>query len=80
MQTIHGHTVMHWLSEAQSPLSFSEIEARVREQFGEQVRFKTCNTRGHTLSELLSILEARGKIIADDDGYTVNAHKMCAED
>ena len=80
MQTIHGHTIMHWLSEAQSPLSFSQLEARTRQEFGADVRFKTCNTKGHTLSELLAILEARGKIIADDDGYTVNAHTMCAED
>jgi len=80
MQTIHGHTIMNWLKKAQNPLSFGQIEERTQQEFGAEVRFKTCNTDGHTLAELLAILEARGKIVADDDGYSVNAHTMCAED
>lgn len=80
MAFIHGHTIMHWLSEAPEPLRFEELEQRVTEQFGAQARFKTCNSEGHTLTELLAVLLERGKIDCIEGSYRANTHQMCSHD
>lgn len=80
MEYIHGHTIMNWLAEASSPPSFQELERRMEEQFGTDTRFKTCNTQGHTLAELLAVLQERGKIVCTDGTYRANTHNMCSHE
>ena len=80
MEQIHGHTIMHWLCDTAEGMSLDQLAQRVRAEFGEDARFKTCNSEGHTLAELISVLESRGKIVGDQNGYRALAHTMCANE
>ena len=79
MVNVHGHAVMQWLVEAPHPLSLAEIENRVAAAFGPAVRFHTCDTGGHTLSELLALLEARGKVWPVGACYASERRRLCAD-
>lgn len=80
MQNIHGHIILDLIGAAAEPLTFSQIESRVLEQFGTDARFKTCNSEGHTLLELIAVLEERGKLSSENGVYGVHAHKVCQEE
>lgn len=80
MSQIHGHTLMQWLAEAPQPLAFAELEARVIGAFGREARFCTCDSEGHTLAELLALLEARGKVWQQGGGYVSELQRMCTHE
>lgn len=77
MNSIHGHNILNWLGESSAPLSYDELAARTAEHFGGDARFKTCNSDGHTLAELLVVLEQRGKVTKENGGYRAVAGTVC---
>lgn len=77
MEQIHGHTILDWLGESPRPLTLSELESRTLAEFGTMPHFKTCSSEGHTLSELMAVLEERGKVVCRDGAYLAHAHLRC---
>jgi probable metal-binding protein len=51
--------------------------AFVREKFGFGCRYHTCSASGLTADELIDFLAARGKFVGTEEGFTVNAHRVC---
>jgi probable metal-binding protein len=79
INSIHGHTILRWLSDATAPLSLGEIEARLSVAGIGELRFHTCDTEGLDLGELLALLETRGKLWRVGACYVSERARICAE-
>lgn len=75
--TYHGHDVLHFLLDADRAFSKEEMHSVVTERFGADARFHTCSAEGMDVEALLAFLLARGKIVAQGDGYVVAGHRIC---
>lgn len=73
---IHAHNVLNLLRER--PMSKSELEMAVREEFGEQAKFRTCKCNGFTLDTLLEFFIEREKVTVDNGIWMINAERVCS--
>lgn len=77
MESIHGHDVLTMMIESGKRYSTASLEAAIKARFGEQARFHTCSASGMTAGELVAFLAAKGKFIAQDDGFSTDESKIC---
>jgi len=73
--SIHGHDVIDLLRE--EVMSLEQLQQRVISRYGESARFHTCKLQGLTLEQLLSFLLEKGKIVATEQGLSLNLAKLC---
>lgn len=45
--------------------------------FGADTRFHTCSAEGMDADQLIDFLEMRGKFVAEDQGFSLPADRMC---
>ncbi|WP_221029233.1 YecH family metal-binding protein [Actomonas aquatica] len=74
---IHGHEVMQMMLENSRSYTRQTLEAAIIERFGVETRYHTCSAENMTAAELVDFLESRGKFVAQDDGFTTSADKIC---
>jgi probable metal-binding protein len=67
-ESIHGHEVIHLILDARPALTRQTLAEQVRLRFGDEPRFHTCSAGGLTLTQLLSFLAERGKLVETPDG------------
>lgn len=72
----HGHDVLHMM-EGNSYDSKEELVKAIIEKFGAEERFHTCSAEGMDAAELVDFLTERGKFMPADEGFTVDASKIC---
>jgi probable metal-binding protein len=79
MQTqIHGHEVMEMMVESGAAYTRASLKAAILARFGADARFYTCAAENLTADGLIDFLAARGKFVAQGDGFTTGADQMCA--
>jgi probable metal-binding protein len=66
--SIHGHEVIALIAAANPPLTRATLAEQVRQHFGPDARFHTCSPGAMTLTELLSFLAQRGKLVETPAG------------
>ena len=74
---IHGHEVMQMMVEAQTAYSVESLKAAIIGKFGADARFYTCSADNLTADELIDLLAQRGKFVAQADGFSTSADKIC---
>lgn len=79
-RSVHGHVIMEWLSAAVAPVGFDELLFRTTAEFGSGVTFRTCDTECLSLPALLALLEKRGKVWREADGYRSSTSRMCDDE
>lgn len=72
---IHGHEVLAMM-QGRSYTEKSLLEAII-EKFGTEERFYTCSAENLTAQELIDFLKDHGKFMPMDNGFTVDAGKVC---
>lgn len=72
----HGHDVLHMM-EGNSYATKEELVKAIIEHFGKDERFHTCSADNMDAAELVDFLTARGKFMSAEDGFTVDASKIC---
>lgn len=72
----HGHDVLHMM-EGNSYATKEELVKAIIEHFGKDERFHTCSVENMDAAELVDFLTARGKFMPAEDGFTVDASKIC---
>ncbi|HCU0294021.1 TPA: YecH family protein [Citrobacter sedlakii] len=77
MTSINGHEVLNMMIESGEPYSTASLEAAIKNRFGEQARFHTCSASDMTAGELVAFLAAKGKFVAQDDGFSTHESKIC---
>ena len=76
--SIHGHDVMHFMLEAGGSFTKQSLRDAVEQHFGADTRFHTCSAEGMTAAQLIDLLEAKGKFVASESGFTTQSDKICA--
>lgn len=77
MDSVHGHEVLNMMIESGEQYSTASLEAAIKTRFGEAARFHTCSASDMTARELVAFLAAKGKFIAQDDGFSTHESKIC---
>ena len=77
MDSVHGHEVLNMMIESGEHYSTASLEAAIKTRFGEATRFHTCSASDMTAGELVAFLAAKGKFIAQDDGFSTHESKIC---
>ena len=77
MESIHGHEVLNMMIESGEQYSTESLVATIKARFGGQARFHTCSASDMTAAELVAFLAAKGKFIAQDDGFSTHESKIC---
>lgn len=72
---IHAHAVLNLLKEC--PMSEPELRHAVSNEFGQDVRFRTCKLSGFDLDALLAFFIKRDKIVQSEGKWHVNAARVC---
>lgn len=75
--SIHGHEVMDAMLASGQLFTRESLVAFVTERFGLGTRFHTCSATEMTAAELVDFLAARGKFSGSEQGFTVNAARVC---
>ncbi len=75
--SIHGHDVMHFMLEQGGSFTKESLCQAVEQHFGSAARFHTCSAEGMTAAQLIDFLEAKGKFVPKDSGFTTEAEKIC---
>ena len=75
MEQIHGHEVLQMM-EGKSFSRQSLLEA-ITSRWGKDQLFMTCSAEGMTAEQLIDFLEAKGKFMPTDQGFTVDISKRC---
>lgn len=78
--SIHGHEIMRLIDAADPPLTRADLECRVAEQFGADVRFHACADQAMTLAELLEFLRRRGKLVEIAGQLHTDLGQMCTHE
>ena len=74
---IHGHEVMQMMVDANTTYSVASLKTAIIDKFGAEARFYTCSAENLTADELIALLEQRGKFVAQKEGFSTSADKIC---
>jgi probable metal-binding protein len=76
-EQVHGHEVMKMMVEDGKAYTAATLRDAIIERFGKETRFYTCSAENMTAEELVTFLEARGKFVDADEGFTTRPDKIC---
>lgn len=78
MQTqIHGHDVLDMMTASGVTYTRATLTDAIHAKFGPAARYHTCSAEDMTAGQLIEFLAARGKFRGSEDGFTVNAERVC---
>lgn len=75
---IHGHEVLRMM-EGNSYASAADLIAAIVAKFGADARFYTCSASDMDATALVAFLEAKGKFMPTDGGFTMDRGKVCKD-
>ena len=76
-ETIPGHDVMHFMLESGQNFTKESLRDAVIAHFGAEARFHTCSAEDMTAEQLITLLEAKGKFVPAEGGFTTHEEKIC---
>ncbi len=77
MSSIHGHEVLEMMIASNESYSRASLIHSIQTKFGVDARFHTCSKDNMDAAELVNFLEAKGKFVPKQDGFTTEASKIC---
>jgi probable metal-binding protein len=77
MEQIHGHEVMQMMLESGKRYTRSSLLTDIVAKFGSSARFFTCSAESLTPDGIIDFLEAKGKFLAQEEGFQTSADLMC---
>ncbi len=72
---VHAHSLLNHLKS--HPSTIEQLTQWVVEQYGQDVRFRTCSREGFSLPEMIDFFKARQKIIEVDGKWQTNPERVC---
>lgn len=75
--SIHGHEVMQMMVESGKQYSRESLKKEIENTFGADACFHTCSAFDMTADDLIDFLDARGKFMNVDEGFTTDKSKIC---
>jgi probable metal-binding protein len=75
--SIHGHDVIHMITEANRAFSKEELVSEIDAKFGEGARFHTCSEENMNAAGLVEFLISRGKFTAEGPALSIDPSKIC---
>ena len=75
--SFHGHEVVQMMLQTGKHYTRATLQKEIEEIFGKDATFYTCSAFNMTADELIDFLDARGKILPMDDGFTTDPSKIC---
>lgn len=76
--SVHGHVVLKRLLE--SPVSREVLATQLRDAYGSDASFHTCDVVGMSFDQLFDLLVGRGKIIENQGLWSARLEMMCADE
>lgn len=76
--SVHGHVVLKQL--LQSPMSREALATQMREAYGSDANFHTCDVVGMSFEQLFELLVGRGKIVEIQGQWSARLEMMCADE
>ena len=76
-EAIHGHEVMQMMMQSGQFYTRAGLIETIKERFGEQQLFYTCNDQDLTPDALISFLERMGKFEIKDDQFRMCPDGLC---
>jgi probable metal-binding protein len=77
MKDIHAHEVMHMMLEQDGVFSRESLAQAIVERFGADAKFHSCSADNMDVHVVIDFLEARGKFVARDDGFSTAQDRIC---
>jgi probable metal-binding protein len=77
MEQIHGHEVIQMMLESGKSYTRPSLLTDIVTKFGTSARFFTCSTDNLTPDGIIDFLEAKGKLLAREEGFQTSADLMC---
>ena len=77
MNRIHGHEVLNMMLASGKLYTKDSLVKEIVNQFGGEARFYTCSAENMTAEELVTFLDARGKLVHRKNGFQTSADVMC---
>ena len=74
---VHGHEVMQMMIASGEVYTKDSLRTAIVQQFGEEARFHTCSAENMTPEQLIEFLNARGKFLAEEEGFKTDPSKIC---
>ena len=75
--SIHGHEVMRMMVESGKQYSRESLKEEIENTFGLDACFHTCSALNMNADDLIDFLDARGKFMNMQDGFTTDQSKIC---
>ncbi len=77
MNQIHGHEVIHMILASGKTYTRESLLEDIARNFGAEARFFTCSAENLTPAQLIDFLEAKGKFVSQNGGFTTSPDLMC---
>lgn len=74
---VHGHEVMQMMIASGKTYTRESLRTAIINQFGDEAKFHTCSAENMTPGQLIDFLNARGKFLAEEDGFKTDPSKIC---
>ena len=68
---IHGHNVLKYLIKNRSGVSMQTMDSHFKDQFGEDVTFKTCSQNGMSLDSIITMFIQNDKLQKDGENISI---------
>lgn len=75
MEQLHAHEVLHMMEG--NSYSETSLKEAIIDMFGKEQRFYACSAENMDVDDLIEFLKRKGKFKPMDEGFTVDASKMC---
>lgn len=75
--SVHGHDVIAFMVQKGGRFSRQSLTEAVLAHFGAETHFHTCSSEGMTAEQLVDLLAAKGKFVANDSGFNTHADRIC---
>ena len=77
MSQIHGHEVINMILTSGKTYTKESLVEEIGRNFGADARFYTCSAENLTPVQLIDFLEAKGKFVPQNGGFTTTADLKC---
>lgn len=77
MNLIHGHEVLNMMITSGKAYTKASLIADISQRFGADARFHTCSAENMTAEQLVGFLEAKGKFVPQESGFSTSPDLVC---
>ena len=76
-QEVHGHAVMQMMLDAEKCYTRASLLEAIEAKFGKETRFHTCSDSNLSASELIDLLDAKGKFFGKPEAFQFDPATRC---